>query len=361
MEELVKIAEIAVNSGDLSSSDFARCFPGETMGVQNEQAEISVFSVNALMDYLSIALTAVVPLALALIISITVFARDRIHNPDIVLLGILFAALGMFALNLGMNGGITAISSQTGRSLRHSYREAVQSGKVVMVKGIESNSFVIVPGEDGPETYIWIPGQKGPSLEKFAPSRLSGSTYIHIPVEKARFSNFGILAAYLSILAVVFFLGFFAIFAEPGLAVTAVTVEDMTTGTFKRQKLILLAAIGVGSGMIAGFARVLFSNLLPSGGIHLSWILVPCYGLALLLTIFAPEDFASIAWDVAGIATGPIAVPIMITTGLGLGSDSLRADGAFGIVATASVFPILIILISGIIDKAKSKRALRNS
>jgi hypothetical protein len=83
--------------------------------------------------------------------------------------------------------------------------------------------------------------------------------------------------------------------------------------------------------------------------------------LALFLTIFAPEDFAAIAWDVAGIATGPIAVPIMITTGMGLGRDSLRADGAFGIVATASAFPIIIILVSGIIDKAKSKRALKEA
>jgi hypothetical protein len=100
---------------------------------------------------------------------------------------------------------------------------------------------------------------------------------------------------------------------------------------------------------------------MPQGGIHLSWILIPCYCLALFLTIFAPEEFSSIAWDTAGIATGPISVPIMITTGLGLGNDSLRADGAFGIVATASVFPIIAILVSGIIDKAKSKRALRSS
>jgi hypothetical protein len=145
------------------------------------------------------------------------------------------------------------------------------------------------------------------------------------------------------------------------LAVTAVTVEEMTTGIFKRQKLQMLAAIGVGGGMVIGFARVLFSNMLPEGGIHLSWILVPCYGMALFLTVFAPEDFCSIAWDVAGIATGPISVPIIITSGLGLGNDSLRADGAFGIVATASVFPIIIILVSGIIDQEKSKRALRRN
>jgi hypothetical protein len=174
------------------------------------------------------------------------------------------------------------------------------------------------------------------------------------------FSNFGLPGSYMIVLVIVFMLGFLAIFAEPGLMVTAVMVEELTIGIFKRSKLILIAAIGVGCGMAAGFSRVLFSNLLPSGGIHLSWILAPCYALALILTIFAPEDFSSIAWDVAGIATGPITVPIIITTGLGLGHDSLRADGAFGIVGTASVFPIIAILISGIVEEIKSKRAIRN-
>ena len=360
-EELVKMAEAAVHSGDLSHWDFSLCFPEDTLSVQQARTEQSIFSAESLLGCLNTALLAVVPLALALIISIAVIARDRILNADIVVLGIIFAALGMFALNLGMDGGITAISSQAGESLKSTYRATLLTEETVVVRGISANSFVTVPGEKEPETYIWIPGSKGPVLEKFIPSRLSGATYTHIPVKEAVFSHYGIWGAYLAILVVVFFLGFFAIFAEPGLALTAVTVEEMTIGTFKRQKLIMLAAIGVGGCMAIGFARVLFSNMLPAGSIHLSWILAPCYTIALILTIFAPEDFSSIAWDVAGIATGPIAVPIMITTGLGLGNDSLRADGAFGIVATASVFPIIIILVSGIIDKAKSKRAIRSS
>jgi hypothetical protein len=360
-EELLKMAEAAVESGDLSRLDFYDCFPDETIGEWQIRREEPIFSPQSLLDGLSVAVFAVVPLALALIISIVVIARDRILDAGIVILGILFASIGMFALNLGMNGGITAISSQAGRSLRHTYRETFSLRKAVMVNGVNENSFITVPGEKGAETYIWIPGEKGPTLEKFVPARLSGASYTHVPVKENMFFRFGALGAYLIILAVVFFLGFFAIFAEPALAVTAVTVEEMTTGIFKRQKLQMLAAVGVGGGMVIGFARVLFSNMLPEGGIHLSWILVPCYGLALLLTVFAPEDFCSIAWDVAGIATGPIAVPIIITSGLGLGNDSLRADGAFGIVATASVFPIIIILVSGIIAQARSKQALRSN
>jgi hypothetical protein len=360
-EELAKMAEAAVLSGDLPRAGFDAAFPGREMPAPQGKggADASGFSFRTLLEFLKAALMAVLPLALALIAAIAFIARDRIRNPDVALLGIVFTALGMFALNLGMNEGITAISSQTGASLTHTYREIFNTEKAVVLRGVDSSSIFTVPGSSGPEEYIWIPGAGGPEPEKFVPGHLTDGVYTHIPVENAVFLNFGRLGAYLAILVFVFFLGFFAIFAEPALAATAVTVEEMTTGTFKRSKLVMIAAVGVGAGMVLGFARVLFSNMLPAGGIHLSWILAPAYTLALILTAFAPEDFSSIAWDVAGIATGPITVPIIITTGLGLGADSLRADGAFGIVATASVIPIIAVLVSGIIDKQKSRRAIK--
>ena len=359
-EELVKMANNAVASGDLSPYEFINYFPEDKINASGNMEITAAISLQSLPEHLKSAFIAVVPLALVLIISLTVIARERIHNSDVAILGLLFTVIGMFALNIGMGGGITAISSQAGRSLGRAYRQTLLTGETLVVKGVDDNSFVTVPGENGSEIYIWIPGEKVPVLEKFVPSRLSGQYYTHVPSENSMTISFNILIGYIAIMAFVFFLGFFAIFAEPALAVTAVTVEEMTIGTFKRNKLIMLAAIGVGGGMVIGFARILFSNMLPAGGIHLSWILAPCYGLALLLTIIAPEDFSSIAWDVAGIATGPITVPIIITAGLGLGRDSLRADGAFGIVATASVFPIIAILVSGIVDMAKSKRAIRS-
>ena len=359
-EELIKIANRAVFLRELSPQTFANCFPGENLHGQENQGKLSVFAPEAFFDYLKIALMAVVPLALVLIISISIVARDRILNSDIIVLGLIFTAFGMFTLNLGLNGGITDISSQAGHSLRNLYRGNILKDKIIVLMGVDEKSFVTVPGEHEPETYIWIPDEKGPVLEKFLPSRLSGDMYIHTPLRKGILSHLSTLGNYLVILLIVFFLGFFAIFAEPGLAVTAITIEEMTTGTFKRNKLIMLAAIGVGGGMLLGFARILFSNMLPSGGIHLSWILTPCYCLALFLTIFVPDDVSPIAWDTAGIATGPISVPIMITAGLGLGNDSLRADGAFGIVSTSSVLPIIAILVSGMIDKIKSERSIRS-
>jgi len=357
--ELYSMAQRAVNSGDLSAEEFIICFPEKQSGETNESEALPLFAPEAFYKYAKSSLLSVLPLALVLIIAIALIAHDRIFNADIVALGILFASLGMFALNLGMTGGITVLSSQAGNSLKQAYTETFYENKTVILHGVDTNSIITVPGENGAETYIWMQSRNGPTLEKFFPQRLNGDSYTHIPIKDAMSSKLGMIGAYIVILIIVFFLGFLAIFAEPALAVTAATVEDMTTGTFRRSKLIMSAALGVGGGMVIGFARVLFSNMLPSGGIHLSWILAPCYAVALFLTIFAPEDFSSIAWDVAGIATGPITVPIIITTGLGLGNDSLRADGAFGIVATASVFPIIVILISGIIDKARSKRILK--
>ena len=361
---LTEMAADAVRAGELSRMNFYECFPDQVLlplfsaEDNDEAAVLPVYSPRSLLNFLKSSLLAILPLALVLIIAIALIARDRIRNPDIAILGIVFAAIGLFALNLGMTGGITAISSRTGESLNRAYQETLLMNKAALVQGVDETSFFTVPGTSGPETYIWIQGDEGPTPQKFYPERLSGNQYMFIPVESPVLPNFGVVAGYLLIMVLVFFLGFLAIFAEPSLAATAVTVEEMTTGTFKRSKLVRIAAVGVGIGIAIGFARVLFSNLLPSGGIHLSWILAPCYALALILTAFAPEDFSSIAWDVAGIATGPITVPIIITTGLGLGRDSLRADGAFGIVATASVIPIIAILVSGIIEKEKSKRAI---
>ncbi|GHV93841.1 hypothetical protein AGMMS50293_01610 [Spirochaetia bacterium] len=358
--KLFSMAQNALRSGDLTLAAFEDCFPGENSHVAPAtDTGYSVFSPGELFSFLKAAMLAVLPLALVLIIAIALVARDRIRNPDVAILGILFAAFGMFALNLGMTGGVTAISSQAGGALNRTYTEIVNAKKAITVRGVDETSVFTVPGPKGPESWIWIPGAKGPEPERFVSGQLSGDVYTHVPVETPVFSEFGTLGGYLAVLVFVFFLGFLAIFAEPALAATAVTVEEMTTGTFKRSKLVMIAAVGVGIGMGLGFARVLFSNMLPAGGIHLSWILAPCYTLALILTAFAPNDFSSIAWDVAGIATGPITVPIIITTGLGLGSDSLRADGAFGIVATASVIPIIAILVSGILDNLKSRRVLK--
>jgi len=81
------------------------------------------------------------------------------------------------------------------------------------------------------------------------------------------------------------------------------------------------------------------------------------YALALVLTAFAPEDFAAIAWDSAGVTTGPITVPLVIATGLGIGGHAGVAS-SFGVVAAASVFPVVAVLGSGLWRTVQARSAL---
>ena len=61
-------------------------------------------------------------------------------------------------------------------------------------------------------------------------------------------------------------------------------------------------------------------------------ILLPAYGLAAMLTIPAPELLVNVAWDSAGVTTGPVTVPFVLSLGIGCVCDypcalGFRASG----------------------------------
>eukprot|EP00900_Chrysochromulina_parva_P017617 jgi/Chrpa1/25857/Chrysochromulina_OHIO_Genome00026096-RA len=53
---------------------------------------------------------------------------------------------------------------------------------------------------------------------------------------------------------------------------------------------------------------------------------------------------ATIAWDSAGVTTGPVTVPFVLSTGIGF-SKAVGAEEGFGILTCASVSPIITVLI----------------
>jgi hypothetical protein len=65
--------------------------------------------------------------------------------------------------------------------------------------------------------------------------------------------------------------------------------------------------------------------------------------VALTLTLFASEEYVNLAWDSAGVTTGPVTVPLVLAMGLGLGR-AVDAQEGFGILAMASVGPIITVL-----------------
>ena len=135
------------------------------------------------------------------------------------------------------------------------------------------------------------------------------------------------------------FLGFGATLAEPALNALGSTVENLSNGAFKKSLLMYVVAIGVGIGIAAGILLMIFN-------VPLAWVLVPGYGAAILLTTISTEEFVNIAWDSAGVTTGPVTVPLVLAMGLGFGS-AVGGVG-FGILAMASICPIIAVLCTGL-------------
>jgi len=94
--------------------------------------------------------------------------------------------------------------------------------------------------------------------------------------------------------------------------------------------------------------------------IPLFWLLGPLYLLLLVATRLSTEEFVNIGWDSAGVTTGPITVPLVLSMGLGIGSQVGVVEG-FGILSMASVCPIISVLGMGLVVNLRRKAFLRDN
>lgn len=134
-------------------------------------------------------------------------------------------------------------------------------------------------------------------------------------------------------------LGYGATVAEPALNAMGTTVENLTDGAFPKRLLIQAVAVGVALGVALGVAKIVFEwPVLP--------LLLGGYALALWATLLSSEEYVALAWDSAGVTTGPVTVPLVLALGLGLGHAVGAAEG-FGILAMASMGPIISVLLVG--------------
>lgn len=97
--------------------------------------------------------------------------------------------------------------------------------------------------------------------------------------------------------------------------------------------------------MSLGILRILFG-----WPIHL--VIMGGYILVVLLTLVAPQEIIGIAYDSGGVTTSTVTVPLVTALGIGLASAIRRRtpliDG-FGLIAFASLLPILFVLVYGIV------------
>ncbi len=153
------------------------------------------------------------------------------------------------------------------------------------------------------------------------------------------------IASVIIIVVMVFALGAMMALAEPTVRVLAHQVGLASNGRIGGNALIFTIATGVGICVSAAVIRIFL-------GFPISRLLAGGYTLALLLAVFGPSDFAGLAFDAGGVATGPITVPFVMALGLGvaavLGGKSAFSDG-FGLAGLACLGPILAVLLLGVL------------
>jgi hypothetical protein len=76
------------------------------------------------------------------------------------------------------------------------------------------------------------------------------------------------------------------------------------------------------------------------------------------LTYWSEEDFAGIAWDCGGVTTGSVTVPLVLAMGMGIGGELNVIDG-FGVLAMASVYPVITVLLYGMIVRFRQRRSFQ--
>jgi hypothetical protein len=146
------------------------------------------------------------------------------------------------------------------------------------------------------------------------------------------------------VMVFVFLLGTLATLAEPALNVLGEDVEELSRGEFSKRMLIFSVALGVGAGMVMGLSTIIFK-------IHLIYFLLGSYAVACALAVVCTEKIVNVAWDSAGVTTGPVTVPFVLSLGLAFGRANSSLHG-FGILASASVMPIIFVQASSLAPKA---------
>ena len=250
---------------------------------------------------IGLGVRAILPLVLFLMFVLFVVLKSTLPNKMITVYGLALTIVGMCIFNIGLTYGLGAIGSQTG--------------------GVLPAAFMDIP--------------------------VSESSPI-----------FNIVTGLSIVIGFAFILGFGATLAEPALNALGSTVQDLTNGAFKKSMLMYSVAGGVAVGIALGVSKVVL-------GFDLMKVLMPLYLLGIVLTVLSTEEFVNVAWDSAGVTTGPVTVPLVLAMGLGLGNAVSAIDG-FGILSLASICPIVAVLSMGLVirlmnDKTKNKITAREN
>lgn len=165
------------------------------------------------------------------------------------------------------------------------------------------------------------------------------------------FARKGSLSA---LLVFAFCLGFGTTVAEPALIAIAgeagkvaseAGVIDNSERTIAKYAttIRMTVAVSVGTSLVIGVFRIV-------KGWPLHYFIIGGYGIVVAITPLAPPEIIGIAYDAGGVTTSTITVPLVTALGVGLASMIRGRDpmvDGFGLIAFASLVPIIFVLLLG--------------
>ena len=129
--------------------------------------------------------------------------------------------------------------------------------------------------------------------------------------------------------------------------------SEVSSGNINQKMLRTSVAFGVAIGIAIGCYRLVHGDVLH-------YYIIVGYIFVIIMTYFAPKYIIPIAYDSGGVTTSTVTVPLVAALGLGLaqnieGRDPL-IDG-FGLIAFASLFPMITVMGYGVIAQIMIKRS----
>jgi hypothetical protein len=150
-----------------------------------------------------------------------------------------------------------------------------------------------------------------------------------------------------------FAIGFSTTIAEPSLIAVAIKANQVSGGAIRVNGLRISVALGVAIGISLGSYRIVVGD-----PIH--YYIMGGYLVVIIQTHFAPKQIIALAYDSGGVTTSTVTVPLVTALGLGLASQvpgrNPVIDG-FGLVAFASLFPIISVMAYAQITQWLNSRA----
>ncbi|MGF1722731.1 DUF1538 domain-containing protein [Vibrio kyushuensis] len=148
-----------------------------------------------------------------------------------------------------------------------------------------------------------------------------------------------------------FLIGFSTTVAEPSLIAVAIKANKVSGGSISVNGLRIAVALGVAFGIALGSYRIVVGD-----PIH--YYIIGGYAIVVIQTFYAPKLIIPLAYDSGGVTTSTVTVPLVAALGLGLASTvpgrNPVIDG-FGLIAFASLFPIISVMAYAQITQALNK------